>query len=48
MADSSPKASPLHEPEPISDDNQVFSYVVGSQSGPTEQQPSPYSPLAAG
>jgi len=48
MADSSSKTSPLHEPETTSDDNQVFSYVVGSQSGPTEQQPSPYSPLAAG
>jgi hypothetical protein len=48
MADSSSKTSPLHEPESTAEDNQVFSYVVGSQSGPTEPQPSPYSPLAAG
>lgn len=48
MADSSSKTSPLYEPETVSEDNQVFSYVVGSQSGPSEPQPSPYSPLAAG
>jgi len=48
MADSSSKASPLYEPETPTEDGQVFEYVVGSQSGPVETGPNPYSPLAAG
>lgn len=47
MADSDPKASPLHEPQ--STEGNVYGYNVSEQSrsGPA-QKPNPNSPLAAG